>query len=222
MRLEKGIIFYGPPASGKDTVSNLLERTQCGYAIYKKLKVGGGKTETYRMTSEENLQHLEAAGHIIYLNRRYGNSYAIDSNLLDILIENSIVPIVHIGQCEALLAVNQYPLQWTQILLWCPRAVTAERARGRNDTDLHARLEAWDATIEDLKNNPQIEFDLAVRTDLFEPPVVAESILNLVRGERRTRISVSDLFASGLFYLRRREENVREPRHLWSNCSSAA
>src|SRR4051812_35553704 len=94
-----GVILYGPPASGKDTVTTELCKLSDAYAYFDKLKAGEeGRTAGYRMVSEERLADLRKRGLILHEVTRYGATYAVDSIGLDKLLEDDRIPIVHMGQ----------------------------------------------------------------------------------------------------------------------------
>ncbi|MFD9794219.1 guanylate kinase [Streptomyces sp. NPDC059070] len=164
MNRQQGIILYGPPAAGKDTVTAALTGLDEKYAQFARLKVGAGKSAGYRMGTAEQLRDLEAAGDVVYANSRYGNTYVIDRPGVGAAFAAG-VPVVHLGQVDGIRAlVEGYPADWSVVLLWCPREVTAERSAGRGDSDTAARLAAWDATREDLDTHPGMAWDLTVDT----------------------------------------------------------
>ncbi|MFG2841110.1 guanylate kinase [Streptomyces zaomyceticus] len=165
----QGVILYGPPASGKDTVTAALAELNSQYVQFTRLKVGTGKSAGYRMGTAEQLRELKAAGDVVYANSRYGNTYAIDRPGVDAAFAAG-VPVVHLGQVDGIQAlVSGYPAQWLVVLLWCPREVTARRSAGRGDGDTAARLAAWDATREDLDAHPDLAWDLTVDTTAASP-----------------------------------------------------
>ncbi|MER6230653.1 MULTISPECIES: phosphotransferase-like protein [Streptomyces] len=165
----QGVILYGPPASGKDTVTSALTELNSRYAQFARLKVGSGKAAGYRMGTAKQLRELEAAGDVVYANVRYGNTYVIDRPGLDSAFAAG-VPVVHLGQVGGIRAlVDGYPADWSVVLLWCPREVTEQRSAGRGDSDTVARLAAWDATREDLDAHPGVAWDLTVDTTAAAP-----------------------------------------------------
>ncbi|MGI5532492.1 guanylate kinase [Streptomyces syringium] len=146
------------------------------YVQFTRLKVGSGKSAGYRMGTPERLQELEAAGDVIYSNSRYGNTYAIDRPGLDDAFAAG-VPVVHLGQVDGIDALLAgYPADWLTVLLWCPRAATAERSHDRGDTDTAARIAVWEETEADLEAHADFRFDLVLRTDVTEPPQAARLI----------------------------------------------
>lgn len=160
----QGVVLYGPPASGKDTITRELHALDPRYSLFARLKVGSGKSSGYRMGTAEQLQRLEAAGGVIYANARYGNTYVIDRPGLDAAFAAG-VPVVHLGQIDGIRAlIDRYPARWARVLLWCPREVTAARSEGREDRDTAARLAAWTATRQDLDAHPAAAWDLTVDT----------------------------------------------------------
>lgn len=180
MSSQQGVILYGPPASGKDTVTIALTELDPTYAQFARLKVGSGKAAGYRMGTAQQLRGLEAAGDVIYANSRYGNAYAIDRPGVDEAFAAG-VPVVHLGQVDGIRAlVDGYPADWSVVLLWCPRAVTEQRSAGRGDSDTAARLAAWDATREDLDAHPGATWDLTIDTTEASPQDAARLIDRLL------------------------------------------
>ncbi|MEU8892919.1 guanylate kinase [Streptomyces sp. NPDC048442] len=180
MTRRQGVVLYGPPASGKDTVTTALTELRSRYAQFARLKVGTGKSAGYRMGTAEQLRDLEAAGGVVYANARYGNTYVIDKPGLNDAFAAG-VPVVHLGQVDGIQAVvDGYPADWSLVLLWCPRETTEQRSAGRGDSDTAARLAAWDATREDLETHPSLVWDLTVDTTASAPQNAARLIDQLL------------------------------------------
>ncbi|MGW5658255.1 phosphotransferase-like protein [Streptomyces humi] len=178
--MKHGVLLYGPPAAGKDTVSRALTRLDSRYAQFERLKAGSGKRDGYRMGTAEQLLALEAAGDVVYANRRYGNVYAIDRPGLAAAFAAG-VPVVHLGQVDGIRAViSGYSAVWSTVLLWCPKEVTAHRSGARGDRNTAARLAAWEATREDLDARPDMVWDLTVDTAVTSPEESARLIDQLL------------------------------------------
>ncbi|MFJ6774439.1 HAD family hydrolase [Kitasatospora sp. NPDC091257] len=172
----RGVILYGPPAAGKDTVTSALMELDQRFQQFKRLKVGTGRTTGYRMGTAEQLAALEAAGDIVYANSRYDSTYVTDRPGLDEAFAGG-VPVMHLGQVHGVRAVlDGYPARWLTVLLWCPRETTEARSADRGDVDTPARLAAWDATRADLDANRSFPFDLTIRTDEVDPEAAAAQI----------------------------------------------
>ncbi|MFF3242312.1 guanylate kinase [Streptomyces sp. NPDC002870] len=179
--MSQGILLYGPPAAGKDTVTAALTQLGARYVPFSRLKVGSGKTTGYRMGTHEQLAELEARGDVIYRNDRYGNTYVVDRPGLGLAMAGGQIPILHLGQVSGIEAVTaNYPAGWSTVLLWCSREATARRSTGRGDHDTEARLAAWDATEQDLADCGQVTWHLRVDTELRSPEDAAAQIDRLV------------------------------------------
>ncbi|MEV3875049.1 guanylate kinase [Streptomyces sp. NPDC049906] len=179
--MEQGILLYGPPASGKDTITTVLTGMDRRYIPFTRLKVGTGRTRGYRMASPERLRELEERGEVVYRNDRYGNTYAVDRPGLRDAAAGGRVPVVHLGQIGGVRAVAEgCAARWWRVLLWCPREITAQRSLGRGDGDTAARLAAWDATERDVADNPGTAWDLVVHTDRVSAREAAERMHALV------------------------------------------
>ncbi len=126
--MNRGIILYGPPASGKDTVTAALRVLDSRYVLFPRLKAGPGRTGGYRMTTPQHLDELYRAGAIVWENERYGARYAIDLPELAARLGQH-VPVVHLGQVPAIKAVQAATADahWLLVYLWCPRDEATRR-----------------------------------------------------------------------------------------------
>lgn len=142
-----GIVLYGPPASGKDTITGELHRLDPRYVLFRRLKVGPGRTEGYRLTDEATIAALRNRGEIVWENRRYGALYTIDRPALVEQTRDG-VPVVHLGQHEAIDAVLAAApaVRWLVVALSCPRDVAEQRVTARGTGDAAERLRIWDET----------------------------------------------------------------------------
>jgi guanylate kinase len=180
--VRQGILLYGPPAAGKDTVTDALAELDARYVSFTRLKIGAGKTKGYRMGTPEQLAALEARGDVVYRNERYGNIYVVDRPGLEQAMEDGRVPVVHLGQMAGMEQVAAlFPAHWVRVLLWCSKETTALRSPQRGDTDTAARLAAWDASQADLAAHPRARWELRVDTDTTAPREAAQRIDDIVR-----------------------------------------
>jgi len=143
----QGLILYGPPASGKSTITTLLEESG-GFALFPRLKAGQGNTTGYRMTPLEALGRLRDSGDLLWENERYGATYAVDRSHLDRMLSEVTLPVVHLGQPEGVEAIlAAYPEDtWLVVELRADLIDTEARIHLRGDEDAASRLEAWAAT----------------------------------------------------------------------------
>lgn len=176
------VILYGPPASGKDTITQALAQLDTRYVPFQRLKIGNGNTEGYRLASSRDLARLHARGDVLYRNERYGNTYVVDRPHLAKMLDAGQTPVLHVGQVAGIRAVSSYPARWITVLLWCARETTAHRARARGSKDIEARLIAWDETAEDLKHANESDFHARLDTDTMTPRQAAENIVAIVTG----------------------------------------
>ncbi|WP_030906027.1 guanylate kinase [Streptomyces sp. NRRL F-5126] len=180
--MNQGILLYGPPAAGKDTLTVALAELDSRYVLFSRLKIGSGKSAGYRMGTSDQLAELEGCGDLIYRNDRYGNTYVVDRPGLALAMGGGCVPILHLGQVAGVEAVaTKYPAAWSTVLLWCSREATAARSKSRGDRDTEARIAAWDATEQDLATNDRSAWDLRVDTEASSPGEAAVLIDQLVR-----------------------------------------
>ncbi len=144
--MTQGVILYGPPAAGKDSITTILSRINGRYSLFQRLKVGGGRTAGYRMTDDARVAALRDAGEIVWENRRYGALYLVDRSPLLAQLQAGI-PILHLGQPESIEAIRKsVKAEWLIVSVWCPREIAAARIAARITGDTDDRLRAWDET----------------------------------------------------------------------------
>ncbi|WP_435121270.1 kinase [Micromonospora tulbaghiae] len=167
----RGVILYGPPAVGKDTITAALCDLDQRFQLYSRLKVGPGRTSGYRMSDESTLEGLRRSGDVVWENQRYGARYVVDRPSLVTALSAGI-PVVHLGQRQAVAAVAAAVAgtRWCSVYLWCPRKAAEQRIIARRTGDTDARLRAWDAT------EPLFGADLTLNTAELSPQEAAERI----------------------------------------------
>jgi guanylate kinase len=171
----RGIVLYGPPASGKSTTTVALSQLDPRFTLVRKLKAGNQRGTEYDFVTVEELARLRAAGRLLLETCRYGNTYAIDRHQIDGLVSAGQAPIVHLGAIADIRRLTE-TAEWLVVLLWTPRAVCEQRSRQRLDIDTPKRLAAWDETLADLHAHREIAFPHRFRTDLMTPREVAHQI----------------------------------------------
>lgn len=172
-----GVILYGPPGSGKDTITSELVQLRPEFALFERLKAGPGRRTGYRLTTVDHIEELSRAGGLLYRNSRYDAEYAIDRQGVASLVEADRVPVLHVGQVVGVSAVAAFPLQWIRVLLWCPLDVSESRSIGRGDKDVEARVKVWHETRDDLLAHETEPWTLILRTDQLGPTESANAII---------------------------------------------
>jgi guanylate kinase len=169
-----GVILYGPPAAGKDTVTDALCGLERPYVRYEPLKAGRGRTSGYRMTTVDELERMEQAGELVWVGERYGARYAVDrAGLRDAFARG--IAVVHAGRVSAVTAIRGAGGWWLTVELWCARDVAADRLRQRGTADLKERLAVWDST----ERAP--DADLMIDTG-HASPLVAAALIDTALG----------------------------------------
>jgi guanylate kinase len=145
--MTSGVILYGPPAAGKDTITRALTAHNDRFRLFPRLKVGPGRTTGYRLTGPETLERLRHDRHVIWENSRYQATYVIDAPELHQRLRDHH-PVLHLGQIDGVRAVVAATpdAHWLLVHLWCPRDIARQRLIERGSTDLAERLHAWDDT----------------------------------------------------------------------------
>lgn len=172
-----GVILYGAPATGKDTVTTALARQYPHFVPYKRLKCGPGRTAGYRTISPEAMAAIPASS-ILWTNHRYGATYLVDRDELVRILDTGCVPVLHLGQPEAVEAlVDQTPrVSWLVVELHSPLRVLRERIRERGTGDDEQRLEAA------MHTPPLLTARVRVDTSAIEPASAARIIAEHVPG----------------------------------------
>jgi guanylate kinase len=165
--MNRAVILYGAPATGKDTVTTALVQLDSRFQLFERMKAGPGRTTGYRMTTPDTLNSLCRAGEIVWLNERYNARYAIDRPGLQALIQAGKVPVVHAGQPEVIPAVtgSMSDVEWTVVELRCSRETAHARIVARDTGDTPARLAAWDSTPKLTSASAVIDTDLTTSSE---------------------------------------------------------
>ncbi|MFG1824259.1 guanylate kinase [Microbispora bryophytorum] len=172
-----GVVLYGPPASGKSTITAAMHRHDQRFRLLPKLKVGTGRADGYEFITAERLDELRLAGRLLLETHRYGNVYAVDRRHIEDMTAAGQVPVAHMGNIADLRhLVGRTPDAWLRVLLWVPREVTEQRSKQRGDADTAQRLNAWDEILADLITTDDGFFHLRIDTDRLDAETAAGEI----------------------------------------------
>ena len=181
------ILLYGPPASGKDTITQALHERDDRYCLFPRIKYGPGRTATYRMVTAKQLEVIRSkSGEVLWENRRYGATYIVDRSHLAAMLTHSLIPVIHIGQAGAIPPITAAlpEVQPLIVALTCPRPIAQARLEARRTGDTHDRLIAYDAT------DRLTGADLTIDTGIITPGQAAQQIAHLCRAPRHAGVPV--------------------------------
>lgn len=166
------LVLFGPPASGKDTITTELHRQHEAFVLYRPMR-SGPSSDRYRLLVAEA---EPAAGDVLHTLDRYERRYLFDRPEVDRLLVDGYIPVLHIGQLAGVKRVHAaYPASCL-VQLVCRRQICEQRSRSRADIDLPARLTAWDETQADLDAHPGLAFTLTIDTETVTPDAAARRI----------------------------------------------
>jgi guanylate kinase len=175
------VILYGPPAAGKDTITDALTTMNQSYQLFRRMKVGAGRTDGYRMTTLSGVERLRSMGGMIWETHRYDALYIIDRMTLVEML-TTCIPVIHLGEAEAVRAVTRsVETQWVTAWLWCPRGIAAKRISARGTGDTAARMHVWDET------GALPEAHIVINTAEIRPAGAAATIHHRVQAKLRRR-----------------------------------
>ncbi|WP_432049574.1 kinase [Verrucosispora sp. NA02020] len=177
--MKQGLIIYGPPASGKDTITAALVAKHPQFEHFKRLKSGGGRTSGYRMISEAGADALrKTPGAVLWENSRYGATYFVERSGLEQMWQSGRMPVVHLGQVAAIDALRDTEAQWTVVELYASPVILHSRIRSRSTGDDDQRF----AAIEQTPRLPTA--DMRIDTGVMSIAEAAEMIARFVQGSR--------------------------------------
>lgn len=182
----RGIVLFGPPASGKDVVTAAMHALDRRICHFRKLKVGTGRSQGYRIVSPSQVDDLLRRGLVVSRVRRYGNEYVVDQTELESLQGSGCIPVIHTADLDELERLSQQA-GWRSFCLWASLRVTRQRLSERGDRDTAARLDVRSYVLRSLAARHPA-FDRVVITDGSDPTDVAYELLAREAGAGSTTI----------------------------------
>ena len=164
------ILLSGTPASGKDTITNQLNKIDNRFSHFKKHKIAnGGKLDnSYYLIDREKFDKMAQNNQFVQYHYRYDRGYGVSLNELNRLKNSNKIPIIHVGKYENIIKFKQFGLKnILSILIYTNREITKNRLEKRHikDSDeIKKRLNAYDEEIQQLcdvfNNKKVLDFDL--------------------------------------------------------------
>ncbi len=171
----KIVLLYGPPASGKDTITQLLQNRNNIFFHFKKHKVYPGDQQiqtknqlSYFHISMNRFLNMIANGEFLQFHWRYKSFYGVSKVLMDDSLSNGKIPIVHVGKIYDLLELTDVlEAKLIIILVWETLDVISKRLKFRHKGDndeISFRLNHYLNEIESLsKLNLEEIFDFVIK-----------------------------------------------------------
>jgi guanylate kinase len=175
------LLLYGPPASGKTSITRLLHELDSTVTLFPTYKIGNGSCEDYRFTTEAHYLSLKQAKQIVFANRRYNNKYFVDLPTLTKLQAADKKVVLHIGgvsKMSFLRLRKALPEKWLFVELQNSLEVCKKRTVRRGDEDVAKRLATWERMAQFAGHHPDYVrcFDLTINTDIITPQEAAQQI----------------------------------------------
>lgn len=186
------LLLSGTPASGKDTITNLLTKINPRFCFFKKHR--GSNTakddNTYIHVEESEFSTMVEQGFFLQHHKRYGRGYGVAKSELKRHWQCGEVPIIHVGKYENIAPLYQQEFCTVSILLMASLPVTKSRLEKRhpnNKEELNQRINAYLEERRELANllldGNNLLFDLIVSNSHNSPEktakIIAESYENL-------------------------------------------
>lgn len=196
------IVFSGMPASGKDTITGRLNQINPGIVYFKKYRAIGPKDklkDTYFNVSVEEFEKMIEQEAFIQYHGRYSRYYGIAKSTLIELLNEDIVPIIHIGRIENYYTFiknlkefekqNNLEINVIHIQLWEEKNELERRIKKRdvNEEEVQKRICAMEQEFYDAKEMMQKQkkpFSIIIKNEDIE--LTCKIILECIDG------SVSD------------------------------
>lgn len=152
------------PASGKDTISDMICEMDKRFVPFKKhrsVSEFDKKKDTYYNISHDEFETKITNGDFIQYHQRYGRYYGISEEVLLSYLQTDKIPIIHIGRIENYMALlgnivgfqkrNNLSLDVIHIQLWETVESLRDRIvnREKNDDEVAKRIAAMEQEFED-------------------------------------------------------------------------
>jgi guanylate kinase len=183
----QALLISGTPASGKDTLSDALAKTDSNFIHFRKHKIasGGKLDDSYFLVTSSEFEDIKRQGGFIQSHERYGRGYGVSVEEFNRVRFNSQVPIIHVGKYENLKQFRDYGLSKAiSILIFTDRNTTAHRLalrHGNDSPEIHDRLIAYDEEISLLREHMNydgfLDFNLVIENNGSDIKLVLNKLI---------------------------------------------
>jgi len=149
------VIIFGSPAAGKDAITTAVAGQNPRFRLFRKLKVGGGRTDGYRIGTHADANALKGSGAVLSEVHRYGCRYIVDGAELAALFRAGFIPIIHTADTDEFSTLTHTPwFRGVGIHLHTTREEAIRRLTRRDPDDVPGRLDVWDRVEATLRRTP--------------------------------------------------------------------
>ncbi len=197
------ILLCGPPASGKDSITEAvcnIDKSFCHFKKHRAInKNANMDRNNYINISKDEFEKMIKNGDFIQYHKRYDRYYGISKQALADGISKNLNIIIHTGRIENLQELKKkINVNTISILLWAPIYLLRQRLQKRhpnNENEISRRLiaaqeEFIDLTKIDLRKN----FDAIIRTTDPQEDI-AYKFIKYINDKKVAPHEISDLEA---------------------------
>lgn len=149
------LLLSGTPASGKDTITNILLKLDKRFKHFKKHRANGTKTNnsTYIDISQTDFERLITEEKFVQFHSRYGRYYGVALSELQANWQRGEIPIIHVGKYSNIANFTLAGIDIFSVLLLVNKDETRSRLHLRHQGDeqeIKQRLKAYQEERDEL------------------------------------------------------------------------
>lgn len=185
------LLLSGTPASGKDTISNLLVDIDSRFRHFKKHRGSNQPKDdnTYIHVSFSQFSALSDEDEFVQFHSRYGRGYGVSRTELERHWQQGEIPIIHVGKYENIEPFKKANLDVSSVLLLVSLSETKRRLTERHPGDteeVEKRLAAYHEERQELASliasGDTLDFDVILDNSGLDAQGVAEDIVKFSLG----------------------------------------
>lgn len=183
------ILLSGTPASGKDSITNEMIKTNSKFTHFKKHKIStGGKLDnTYNLVSKSEFDQMAESNKFLQYHYRYDRGYGVSKAELELNWNNGFIPIIHVGKYENIhFFLNDDNIRIISVLIMTSKDETNRRLilRHNNDnSEIKARMNAYIEERKELSEliskGDRLHFDFIIENTFVSASKVGKLISNI-------------------------------------------